>query len=875
MHSTLDQSEGRSEAGASRVERGSAIALAVIAFLTLLAWKLSPTLAALPPGWGLMHPTTALCMLLVAVAIECSGTVAPAWRTYVMQACSGLVVLLALLTLIAASRDGHMPLDDWWVAGGSAMSPQSAAGLLLFGLALPLTRIYRGPFSIAVDVLAVLLVDFMLVMLMGYVFSLNSLFGEAGGIRIPPPSFLCFLICTAFLIQRRGHGGMLAVLRGDRIGSRIVRVAIPLALALPLALSLVRAYVVSTGLLSAAYASAASISFICLCVTLLSLLMGWRINGLERDVRDLMQKHSDAQLQESEQRYMDLVEQSISGFVVRRADGRLILVNEAYRKMTGYSREELLQLSAKDLVVDQGVLERVRRLEPGQSTHIETFLKRKDGNLLEVEYVTQRTRDGNLQSVLLDISHRKQLQKQRDESERRYAELVEQAQEGISVRRPNGSFVFVNETFCRMLGYSREELLGLTIQDIVHPDDVETLNQIQQMGHGGHLRLKKRMRRKDGSVIYVEVSAKRLRNGDIQSTVQDVTERHAAEHRYETAVNALAEGVAVLDREGRVIAFNKSAIKILAMTQDQFTGRMVQDPDWKLQREDGTPFPLEEHPVMITLSTGEGRDDVILVAALPDGSRRVLTVSSRGLEPDKDGKPTSVLASFRDITQQRQHEQKLREMSRRLGEAQETERRAIARELHDEVGQSLTATRINLRDLGQQATDPPLQQRLADTEEIIAELLGKVRQMSLDLHPSVLDDLGLVPALRWCVRTRTTGSPMQVRMDLPEDLPRFSDMVEITLFRVFQEALSNALKHAQAPHLDVSLRYREGHLDLSLKDDGKGFDAEAARRAALSGKSLGVLGMQERVRLAGGEFIMDSAPGRGAEIRVSLPAEER
>lgn len=867
MHSALDQPEGRFEAGASRVERGCAIALAGLSILALLVWKLSPALAALPLGMGLMHPTTALCMLLAAVGIECSGPTARVWRIHVMQACSGLVALLALLTLSAAVRGGHLPLDDWWVAGRSAMSSQSAVGLLLFSLALPLTRIYHGPLSIASDVLALLQANFVLIMLMGYVFSTSSLFGEVGAIRIPPVSFLCFLICTALVIARRGYGGMLAVLRGDRIGSRIVRVAIPLALALPLLLSLVRAYVVSTGLVSAAYASAASISFICLCVTLLALLMGWRINGLERDVRELMQKHSDAQLQESEQRYMGLVEQSISGFVVRRSDGQLVLVNEAYRKMTGYSREELLTLKARDLVVDQGVIARVQKLQPGESTHIETFLKRKDGSLLEVEYVTQKLPDGNLQTVILDISHRKQLQKQRDESERRYGELVDQALEGIMVRRPNGSIVFVNETFCRLLDYPRAELTRLNIRDVVHPDDAETIQQIEHLGHGGHLRLHKRMRRRDGRVIFVEVSAKRLRNGDIQTTVQDITEQRAAEEarveseqRYQDLVEQAADAIWLRAADGRTVFVNDAACRLLGYTREEM---------------------LESRAAQLIHASDPGTTGIM------DALQPLETLRLERVMRHKDGHPIPVEASCHrladgsmqvishDITERKRSAAELQEMSRRLSEAQETERRAIARELHDEVGQSLTATRINLRDLSQQALDSSLQQRLTDTEEIIAELLDKVRQMSLDLHPSVLDDLGLVAALRWCVRTRTTGSNFDVVFDLPEELPRFDDMAEITLFRVFQEALSNVLKHAQAQHLKVSLRYHDGRLDLVLKDDGKGFDAEAARRAAFSGKSLGVLGMQERVRLAGGEFVMDSAPGKGAEVRVSLPGEER
>lgn len=989
MPSSLDQPEGRSQAGFGRVERGAAIAVALIAVTTLFAWKWVPPLTALPAAWGLMHPTTALGMLLAAAAIGCSAPAAPAWRRHLMQVCSGLMVLLALLTLSAELGSGPPPLDDWWLAGRSAMSPQSAVGLLLLGLSLPLTGVYRGPASLAADVMTLVLVDFVLVMLMGYVFSVSSLFGEAAaGIRIPLLSFLCFLICAGVVILRRSHGGVLAVLRSRHIGSRIVRVAIPLALLLPLFLSLLRGYVVSEGLVSAAYASAAATSIVCFCVTWLALLMGWRINGLEGELRSLMQRRSDQQLQESEQRYVDLVEQSISGFVVRRPDGRLLLVNEAYRRMTGYSREELLTLSAKDLVVDQGVLERVRRLEPGQSAHIETFLKRKDGSLLEVEYVTQRMRDGNLQTVLLDISHRKQLQKQRDESERRYTELVDQALEGITVRRPGGGFVFVNETFCQMLGYSREELLRLTITDVVHPEDLETISQIQQLGHGGHLRLKKRMLRKDGAVIYVEVSAKRLRNGDLQTTVQDISDRQHAEARFRAMVEGAPNAMIMVDERGLIALANPQAERLFGYGSGELVGCSVDmlvparfraghpakragfasehrarsmgaGRDLFGLRKDGNEVPVEIglNPIV----TPDGRfvlasiiditerklleqaqreseqryQDLVEQAAdaiwlrKPDG--RMAFVNDAGCEllgytreelllstsaqlihdsdPDtavsldalkpfetlrmerimrhKDGHAIAVEASAHrlqdgsiqvishDITERKRIEDELRQMSQRLSEAQETERRAIARELHDEVGQSLTATRINLRDLEQQAEGGPLAQRLTDASAIISDLLSKVRQMSLDLHPSVLDDLGLVPALRWCVRTRSAGSGLEVAWALPEDLPRFDGMAEITLFRVFQEALSNVLKHAGAKHLAVGLAYSGGRLQLSMKDDGRGFDAEAARRHALSGKSLGLLGMQERVRLAGGEILMDSAPGKGTEVRVSLPGEER
>jgi PAS domain S-box-containing protein len=852
----------RSPLALRRLERACLAVAGVIAVLTLLTW-FSPLSAHLPDGWTMMKPVTAVGMLLTAAAVWASETVS-GWRGWLLLACSAVLAMLSAAVLAGLLPDAGLA----WTGGHDSqlISFQSALGLLLLSLLLPLLGTYRGPLGIAADVVTLLFADFMLVMLLGYLFS-APVFGESSAIHMAPPSFVCFFMFAVIVVLRRSGGGALAVLRGSGIGSRIVRVAIPLALVLLLSLTVVRGYVVHAGLVTPAYASAAAVSFICFCVTLLTLLMGWRINRLEGEVRGLLQRQADAQLQESEQRYTEAVEQAISGFVIRRPDGQLVLVNEAYRKMTGYSREELMKLKARDLVVDQGVIERVQRLQPGESTHIETFLKRKDGSLLAVEYVTQRVKNGNLQSFLLDISHRKDIQKARDESERRYAELVDQAMEGIMVRGPHGALLFVNETFCRMLDYPREELLRMNIRDLVHPEDAETIQQIQELGAGGHLKLQKRMRRKDGGTIYVQVSAKRLRNGDIQTTVQDTTEQRVAElarveseQRYQDLVELAADAIWLRKADGRMVFVNHAGCELLGYTRDELLNSRsadlihASDPDTKARLDAMRPLETLRIERVMRHKDGHGIPVEASCHRLADGSMQVIS---------------------HDITERKRSADELREMSRRLSEAQETERRAIARELHDEVGQSLTATRINLRDLEQQAEGGPLAQRLTDTAAIIAELLSKVRQMSLDLHPSVLDDLGVVAALRWCVRTRASGNSLEVNLDVPEDLPRFDGMVEITVFRVFQEALSNVLKHAQAGHLQVRLRHAGDKLILTMQDDGVGFDAEAAHRHAMSGKSLGLLGMQERVRLAGGALILESAPGRGTQLQVSLPATER
>jgi PAS domain S-box-containing protein len=233
---------------------------------------------------------------------------------------------------------------------------------------------------------------------------------------------------------------------------------------------------------------------------------------------------------------------------------------------------------------------------------------------------------------------------------------------------------------------------------------------------------------------------------------------------------------------------------------------------------------------------------------------------------------------FRNITdrkraeeQERVHRSKIGRISQRLLDVQESERRNLARELHDEVGQCLNAINMKLREADAMAARAPLKQLLKEASSIVTELDGQIGQMSLDLHPSVLDDLGLAAAFRWCVRARLGSESKKVHLDIEPGLPRFSASVERTVFRIFQESVTNAVKYAEATQINVRLVREEGdNLLLSVSDDGRGFDVAAAVEAARNGKSLGLLGMQERARFFGGEVSIHSEPGRGTTVQLVL-----
>jgi signal transduction histidine kinase len=211
-----------------------------------------------------------------------------------------------------------------------------------------------------------------------------------------------------------------------------------------------------------------------------------------------------------------------------------------------------------------------------------------------------------------------------------------------------------------------------------------------------------------------------------------------------------------------------------------------------------------------------------------------------------------------------------RRLSHRLLTAQEEERRRLAVELHDELGQVLTAVKINLESLeranGRSA--PPI--AMSAVIRSVDEALQRVRDIALDLRPSVLDDLGLPAALRWYADrfARTSGVEAHLSIGV---LPPFEPGVTTACFRVAQEALTNVGRHAQAHHVWIDLHVLAGALELNVRDDGIGFDVAAARERAIRGASVGLLGMQERVVLTGGEYEIVKVAAGGTEVRARFP----
>ncbi len=213
-------------------------------------------------------------------------------------------------------------------------------------------------------------------------------------------------------------------------------------------------------------------------------------------------------------------------------------------------------------------------------------------------------------------------------------------------------------------------------------------------------------------------------------------------------------------------------------------------------------------------------------------------------------------------------------LSRQLIYAQEAERKRISQELHDEIGQIMTMIRINLAALEQllpSETPPTVRQMLTELEELSQQALEQARELSLDLRPAILDDLGLVPALRWYLNRYASRLDAKIDLEVIDFDERPSAEVETVLYRVAQEALTNVARHAQASHVHIRLERKATTVTLLIEDDGQGFDTEEIMRYKGLPHGLGLLGIQERVTFLGGHVDIQSRPGRGTRLFIEIP----
>ncbi len=296
--------------------------------------------------------------------------------------------------------------------------------------------------------------------------------------------------------------------------------------------------------------------------------------------------------------------------------------------------------------------------------------------------------------------------------------------------------------------------------------------------------------------------------------------------------------------------------------------------------DEGCRATIGGHVVALPLATGQSQI-VGSLAVWAQPHRPSLTADDLPLLSTIAGQ-VSIAVENAQLYQAAQEREVLRgEMLHRVVAAQEAERQRIARELHDETSQALTALAMGLKGVEQTVLADPVraQQQLSELRSLAVNSLDTLRRLIADLRPSQLDDLGLIAALRWYVDEFRQRTAICVEMNVAGPRRRLSPQVETVLFRVAQEALTNVARHAQASHVRVSLAFTSNQVQLAVADDGRGFSLEQVLGAAApplgrrERRAWGLLGMQERAALVGGTYQIRSQPGQGTEIAITVPLE--
>jgi PAS domain S-box-containing protein len=572
--------------------------------------------------------------------------------------------------------------------------------------------------------------------------------------------------------------------------------------------------------------------------------------------------------------FHDVFNASPVGIVVENLEGQPLFVNPSFCEFLGFSEEELhakhcVDFSpAEDAAKDWALFQQLRA---GSIDHyqLEKRYFRRDGSLVWGNLSISLLK--NQQSPLViamveDITAKKLAEQDRF----RHAAIIESSQDAIISKNVEGIITSWNSGAERMFGYTEADVIGQPITILIPPELREEENEIlARLKGGGRIEhYQTRRLTKTGRQVDVSLTIGPIKDASgsvvgFSKIAQNITERKQAEdalqeseEKFRSVFRDAGVGMVIVSPEGYFLAANKTFCEYLDYTEEELRERTVESITFA---QDWPPFSgkLRE-----ALTEGKGFQ-WFQKRCLHKSGRIVYTESSASLIRGGDGTARYFVGEVLDITSRVQAQAALSEMTRKLIEAQEQERARIGRELHDDINQRLAMLAVELEHLEGDPSDVP--RRARELRAQATQISTDVQALSHELHSSKLEYLGVVEGIRsWC---REFSERQKVQVDFKSDISSFfPPEVGLTLFRVLQEGLHNAVKHSGVNRVEVQMREHSGEIHLNINDLGKGFDLEAAQE-----NGLGLTSMRERVRLVNGTIDIRSKPNGGTTIRVCVP----
>lgn len=622
---------------------------------------------------------------------------------------------------------------------------------------------------------------------------------------------------------------------------------------------------------------------------------GHLLVGTALDVTDL--KRAQDVLVSSEKRYRQLFELAQEGIWVIDENAVTTLVNPSMAKMLGYKTEEMGGRPLWDFMDEE------------QKTVAAYYFGRRKSGIAEVHEFIFRSKQnrpvvatlatapliddrGNFCGAIagvVDITEQKKAEQELIEARNSYQTLFEGAPEPIYLHIKN-RIIDANKSFVDLLGYdNKDQVIGKSIFEILHPKYheivKERLRNIKAKKAVAPL-LEEQFIRKDGTAVDVEVSASEIiynNRKTIQVLIRNISERKKAEEAlrknerqlrtiFDTVDDVILLLAPVRWGQYQCISINDNARKKYGINTSEIAGKK----------------PAEFLPPSLAAKLQEKLDKVVRnkrriswqdSGRFARGEFHVMIAASPVL--DEQGQCSQIVVSLTDISEIISAQQKLktsrdelRLLAAHLQSVREEERRAIAREIHDEFAQVLTAIKINLAimlgDMEQknQQAYSAYSKDIKASMDIVDRAIVSIRKLVANLRPDTLDKLGLTNALHWQAKDVEAATGIPCRFSGPENLISLGEDKDIAVYRIVQESITNAVRYAEANQIDITMELINGLVQVTIEDDGKGFDPKKVE----AGGSFGLLGMKERALVLGGHIDIKSTPGKGTCITLQVPA---
>lgn len=598
-------------------------------------------------------------------------------------------------------------------------------------------------------------------------------------------------------------------------------------------------------------------------------------------LRDITRQKMNEERIILEKELSDTIINSLPGvFYLYNKEGKFYRWNKNLELVTGYTSDQLEYMTPLDLInpADRGLVgSKIANVFQYGQDFVESSLISRTGKLTPFYFTGQLIQyEGEtcLMGVGIDISDRLESQQRLEQSEERYRTLIEQASDGIFISNAEGLYIDVNSNGIKMSGYTKEELLALTIYDLMAPGD-EYNNPIRrdELLSGNVVINERKLKRKDGQLINVEISAKLLLDGRFLGMVRDITARKIAEEalrlseeKYRLLFYQNPMPMMMISMpERNFLDVNDAAIEFYGYSKEDFLQMNVMD------------IRPEDDKDKLRTMLAENKNGINYAGVWrhlkKDGS--IVNVNITSHDISYEGQPARLVLAD-DVTEQMLAEENLQQsheayrlLASHLETVREAERTHIAREIHDELGQQLTGLKMDISWLSKKikSEDKEVQGKITETIELIDGTVKTVRRIATELRPSILDDLGLVAAMEWQSEEFERRSMIKTKFQSNVTAISVDTDLATGVFRIYQESLTNVMRHANASRVEASLFITDTEIRLTIGDDGKGFIVEEIANK----KTLGLMGMRERATLLGGTYEISSMPDRGTSVIIVVP----